>query len=145
MDVYYIWKTFQLKHGLNESIRAGLPTECKIESDKPVSLVGRSRRLKKQNTLVSESIKALGDKLEAMEDPPEVKKRKYDMLVREEARREFEEARRAHASLVNECKDLIGMIKDLRQQVNEEGIDDDDVADLKEDIKRIKKRKMIWL
>jgi len=30
------------------------------------------------------------------------------------------------------------MIKDLRQQVNEEGIDDDDVADLKEDIKRLK-------
>jgi len=139
LDVYFLWKHLQLKPGLNESVRAGLPTECAIESDKPVSLVGRSRRVKKQNTLLSESIKALGDKLEAMEDPPEVKKWKHDMLVREEARKESEEARRAHASLVNEYKDLIGMIQDLRQQVNEEGIDDDDVADLKEDIKRLKK------
>jgi len=44
-------------------------------------------------------------------------------------------------SLVNEYKHLIGIIKDLRQQVNEEGIDDDDVADLKSDIKRLRKKK----
>jgi len=87
LDVYYLWKHLQLKPGLNESVRAGLLIECEIESDKPVSSVGRPRRIKKQHTLLSESIKALGDKLEAMEDPPELKKRKYDMLVRDEARK----------------------------------------------------------
>ena len=131
----------QLEPGLNESVRAGLPVECEIESDKPVSSFATSKKIKKQHALIADSIKALGNKLEAMEDPPELKKRKYDMLVRDEERRESEEARRAHASLVNEYKDLIGIIKDLRQQVNEEGIDDDDVADLKSDIKRLRKKK----
>ena len=37
LDVYYLWKYLQLKPGLNESVRAGLPIECEIESDKPVS------------------------------------------------------------------------------------------------------------
>ena len=141
LDVYYLWKHLQLKPGLNESVRAGLPAECEIESDKPVSSLATSKKSKKQHTLIAESIKVLGDKLESMEDPPELKKRKYEMLVRDEERKELEEARRAHASLVNEYKDLIGMIKDLRQQVNEEGIDDDDVADLKSDIKRLRKKK----
>ena len=141
LDVYYLWKHLQLEPGLNESVRAGLPVECEIESDKPVSSFATSKKIKKQHALIADSIKALGNKLEAMEDPPELKKRKYDMLVRDEERRESEEARRAHACLVNEYKDLIGIIKDLRQQVNEEGIDDDDVADLKSDIKRLRKKK----
>ena len=141
LDVYYLWKHLQLKPGLNESVRAGLPAKCEIESDKPVSSLATSKKTKKQHVLIAESIKVLGDKLESMEDPPELKKRRYDMLVRDKERKELEEARRAHASLVNEYKDLIGVIKDLRQQVNEEGIDEDDVADLKLDIKRLRKKK----
>ena len=37
LDVYYLWKHLQLKPGLNESVRAGLPIDCEIKSDTPVS------------------------------------------------------------------------------------------------------------
>ena len=34
-DIYYLRKLLQLKPGLNETVLAGLPADCEIQSDKP--------------------------------------------------------------------------------------------------------------
>ena len=84
LDVYYLRKLLELKPGLNETVRGGLPAECEIESDKPISSVscssaepssGRKNKRHFQETVLADSINALGKKLEEMEEPPEVKQK----------------------------------------------------------------------
>ena len=36
MTAYYLWQHLNLKPGLNEAFRAGIPEHCSIESDKLV-------------------------------------------------------------------------------------------------------------
>ena len=39
-DVYYLRQLLNLKPGLNETVRAGLPKDCEIQSDKPIPPIG---------------------------------------------------------------------------------------------------------
>ena len=140
MAVYYLRKYLNLKPGLNEAVRAGLPVECEIESDKPVPASATSTSnseptsARKPKRSQSENYLDAVQAIKQLDDPPEIKKRRQEML-------ESEEARRAHTALVYEYKEIQQMIKELRQSLKEEGIDDDEKTDLQEDVKRLKKKK----
>ena len=151
-DIYYLRQLLNLKPNLNETVQAGLPKDCEIQSDKPIPPigVGAVTAVKKEEAPSSgkkakrQYIDTLADGfsyLRGMDDTPEIKQAKFDFLVCDQQRKDCEDERRAHKAEISEYKEIQQMIQNLRKQMKEDGLDDDDRLDLQEDLNRLKRKK----
>ena len=82
-------------------MRAGLPVDCEIESDKPVpgapsSVTSKPSSPRKPKRSHSEDNADAIQTMKGLDGPPEIIKRRQEMLV------ESEEARHSHTALVYE-------------------------------------------
>ena len=79
--------------------------------------------------------------LKGMDDTPEVKQAKFDFLVCDQQQKDREDERRAHKAEISEYKEIQQLIQNLRKQMKDDCLDDDDRLDLQGDLNRLKKKK----
>ena len=148
-EVLYLRKLLNQKPGLNETVQAGLPPDSEIQSDNPIPKIA-AVAVKEEAPSSGKKAKrhymdAIADGfkvMQQMEDTPEIKEAKFDILVCDQQQKDCEDERQAHQAEINEYKEIQAMIQNLRKQMKEDGLDEDDKVDLQEDVNRLKKKRM---
>ena len=95
MVAYYLRLFLNLKPGLNQSVRAGLPDECMIESDLPLpatapSKASHRKRRKSYMEDISESIANLSKSIaDGGEEEKTMSEKRFTLMAKEDERKEM--------------------------------------------------------
>ena len=143
MPAYYLRQHLNLKPGLNETVRAGLPEHSSIDSEKPLPIPPSSSDLpKKAKARRHDLIDNLSDTINHLtyslknggDEDQQMAQKRYDLLVKDDKRKDVKSA-------MFQYEKVMGLIQTNRQQLSNAGGDADYAAMLQEDFENLKKRK----
>ena len=142
MPAYYLRQHLNLKPGLNETIRAGLPEHSSIDSEKPIPKPPPSSdKTKKAKSKRYDLVENLSDTINHLtyslqnggDEDKQMAQKHYKLLVKDNQRKDVKSA-------MFQYEKVMGMIKSNRKQFsNASGADY--AAMLQEDFQNLKKRK----
>ena len=139
MVAYYLRLFLNLKPGLNESVRAGLPDECMIESDQPLpatapSKASHRKRRKSYMEDISESIANLSKSIaDGGEEEKTMSEKRFTLMVKEDERKEMK-------AMMYQYEKVMSLIVVNREQFSTTS-DPDYIDMLNDDFNNLKKRK----
>jgi hypothetical protein len=168
VDTYYLRKNLEARPHLNDTVVADLPDECAISSDIiPSTITGASSSKKPRRAKDNKNDQMLASAIQSFADQKsgaKVFEVRVDCMLKDEARREKEELRREkddkrrdndeqrkdnddrrreRKERLDEWERIQKNLQNLRQELRNPLLDDNDRTDIQDDIERLRKRKNI--